>query len=278
MAQTPAEILDHVFSIEDSSFQDFKAYSLVCSGWRCPAQRELFGRATIRISRLDKLVSFLTSITFTSLLEDTYICSLISRAVHLRISLGENSPLDPNLADFFRLLNRVENLSLSRQTRYLFQESVFSAIQSSFLHLLNSSALHRVVIHADSFPVELLPACVHVKELYWVDIPPLALSHSTLQVSGFSSHSLQTILLEGSAKNTMQYIRWLHDRSEEVSTSNIKDAAFYFTSDPSFPDEFCSLFKNISTLTLRYDACDNCELLFVNLSKVWTLTFSRPPL
>ncbi|KAF5357258.1 hypothetical protein D9756_006492 [Leucocoprinus leucothites] len=257
MVELPPEILEHIFtSIQENRSQNYRDCSLVCSRWRSPAQRELFGIAAFTITRLDLVISSLDSFTYTTLVEDTYLCSLISSVPILRISLFGSSNFDPKFPEFLQLFSQVKKLSLSHDTkRLLFDECQFHSIKSSFIHLISLPTLTSISGHAHGLPAWLLPACTHLKELKWTDIPSQRryLRRHPLHDEGYFSGGLTTMHLEGSGAKIVSFIAWLHKNAESMSASQVKNVTLCFRSNPlswSYP---FSLLCNVTNLTLRFN-------------------------
>jgi hypothetical protein len=257
MADFPPEILEQIFTSGGETLQIFKYYSLVCSSWRGPAQRELFGSAELTITRLDQLVSSFASLTYTTLIEDElYLCSLISTVPILHISFFAPSSLDSKFPEFIQRFRRVEKISFSHDTkRYLFGGDFFSAIKPALLLLFQLPTLKSVSIQANGLPIWLIPACGHANELQFTDIPPQNYRWNPFQAEHLSSHHLKTIYLEGLGENVVAFVDWLRGHSRRISTAKIVDASLYFHSNPVSWNYPFSLFLNVTDLRLRFNRC-----------------------
>ncbi|KAJ3571785.1 hypothetical protein NP233_g3518 [Leucocoprinus birnbaumii] len=256
MAELPPEILEHIFTgVTGDRCQNYRYFSLVCSSWRGPAQRELFGIATFTVTRLDLLVSSLDHFSYTSLLDNIYLCSLIASVPQLRISLFNSSALDPKFPAFLRLFTRIKKLFLSHNTKlYLFDEHHPHTLKSALLQLIHLPTLTSMVAHAQSLPIWFIPACVHLEDLQWISLP---LQHRSVNphLIGRDSSTchLTNLYLEGSGANIISFMSWARRNSQSMPMFKVKNVTLCFRSNPHIWNYPFSLFCNATNVTLKFN-------------------------
>lgn len=256
IADFPEEILAHIF--KEGTIRDLKRYSLVCSDWQLPAQRELFHLATFTITRLDVLSPL--PIPYSTLTKDNRYSYLGPTIRALHIGLRGRTPIDPEFPTFIESLTGIETIYFTNQTgQFLFEEITSFETRSALLGLFRRPSLRKLVINTDYFPITLVQICTHLKSLSWTWSNSTSYNSNpqwNIAGDGDDVHppDITDVTLSGDGQAVYTFTQWLKDPSR-IPTNKIKHTTLDFSSIPQSWKKLFSAFSSITHLTLRSNFC-----------------------
>ncbi|KAF9441758.1 hypothetical protein P691DRAFT_765920 [Macrolepiota fuliginosa MF-IS2] len=260
----PPETLAQIFKskgtdLRGSVAEELKNYSLTCSRWRFPAQRELFSNFTITSLNCPRSPG---SLPYSVIAKDRRYSHLGPAIRRLHIALLVSSEADPHFYLFLEQLAAVSTITFTHSSALMFfQREVFTPdMRAALKGLFRLPSFTTLVVASPGFPLALIPSCIHVRTLvmhsYTCGSQPNLDSwyHLRSDEDGLAEFShIETIDLLGDSKYIDGFTTWFRDPKRGMSTRGIRHATIqFFLNRPAGPQTIFCNFGNVTHLTIRF--------------------------
>lgn len=231
------ELLGHIFdrNLDKGPYVSYelKKYSLVCSNWRYPAQRELF--KVFRVESLSNAPLYPNSLEYSMIAKDRRHSHIGPAIQVLWLSLRIATLVDPDFHLFLRNLTSVKTLRFGRMSsRMLFQEHFTPEIRSALQHLLRIPTLRTLVVNSNDFPLSLILYCAHLRQLrfHWNHdhTPNPDHQYDFREHQDTSAPNLAELILRSDARQLAIFTTWLRDPRYNISIEGLQRMELHFHS------------------------------------------------
>ncbi|KAJ3560953.1 hypothetical protein NP233_g10499 [Leucocoprinus birnbaumii] len=248
------EIILEILWLDDER-GNLKDYSLVCREWRYLAQEVLFNKLTLRNLSSPSP----RSLPYSAIGKHARHAHLRRYIRYLKIHIAtDEGPVrvDPNFHLFLQHLTALRELAFREDGTYLFQKLYTPAMKKAISHVISLPTLRSMDLCIDHFPIELVTACKHVKQLAisFITRDESPINFSTPLPGKSLGPVLDRILVLGIPDSIKHFTtNVLQSPKYNVSLKQLTEARLAFNDGfPHGRNTIFSLLGNVRTLELTF--------------------------